>query len=265
MSAYATIEVEREGGWATLWFDRPERRNALSGRLVEETLDALARVRDDRSLRGLTFRGRGKVFSAGGDLKQFLAHNQGGEREPVMETSREIAALLDAVAAQPQVTVARVHGAAVAGGLGLMCACDHAMADAAATFALTETTLGLAPAQIAPFVIDRVGARTARRLMLSAATLRGEAALEAGLVDAVAVSDAEMDAREEAFRDAVRRAAPGAVANLKALLRALPGRSRAEQVELAAASFADALLSAEAREGIAAFFDRRAPTWAGDA
>ena len=262
MSGYATIEAVREGGWLTIWFNQPERRNPLSGELVAETLNALESVREDRSIRGIVFRGRGKVFSAGGDLKQFLAYNATAEREPVKAVSREIATLLDAVANQPQVTVAAVHGAAVAGGLGLVCACDYVIAEAGTKFALTETAIGLTPAQIAPFVINRVGMRDARRLMLTASRFGTEEGTVIGLVDEVA--DGDMDARLERLFEQVRTAAPGAIANLKALLRELPGRSRPEQVELAADSFTDALLSEEAREGVESFFEKRKPRWTED-
>ena len=260
MNGYATIEAVRDGGRLTIWFNQPERRNPLSGQLVAETLDVLASVRDDRTVRGIVFRGRGKVFSAGGDLKQFLAYNTAGEREPVKSVSREIATLLDAVANQPQVTVAAVHGAAVAGGLGLVCACDYVIAETGTKFALTETAIGLTPAQIAPFVINRIGMRDARRLMLTASRFGMEEGLDIGLIDEVA--DGDMDARLERLFDQVRAAAPGAIANLKELLRDLPGKSRPEQVEIAADSFTDALLSDEAREGVESFFDKRKPRWA---
>ena len=260
MSGYATIETVREGGWLTIWFDQPERRNPLSGELVAEMLDALENVLDDRTVRGIVFRGRGKVFSAGGDLKQFLAYNTAGEREPVKAVSREIATLLDAVANQPQVTVAAVHGAAVAGGLGLVCACDYVIAETGTKFALTETAIGLTPAQIAPFVINRIGMRDARRLMLTASRFGVEESADIGLIDEVA--DGDMDARLERLFAQVRTAAPGAIANLKGLLRDLPGKSRSQQVELAADSFTDALLSDEAREGVESFFDKRKPRWA---
>ena len=100
------INTERDGGWMTIWLNEPERRNPLSGALLEETLRVLAEVRDDRSVRGIVFRGRGRVFSAGGDLRQFQEFNRAGKREPVLAKSREIARLLDAVAEAPQITVA---------------------------------------------------------------------------------------------------------------------------------------------------------------
>ena len=257
----SATETELEGGWLTIWFNEPERRNPLSGALLEETLGVLAEVRGDRSVRGIVFRGRGSVFSAGGDLRQFQEFNRAGEREPVLAKSREIARLLDAVAEAPQITVAMVHGAAVAGGLGLVCACDYVVATEDTKFGFSETRIGLTPAQIAPFVLRRLGERVGRRLMLTAATFRGREAAEFGLVDEVVGTDAELDARVAAFRGRVSGAAPDAVAGLKALLRDLSGLSREAQVERAAENFADSLLSDEAAEGMASFFEKRKPGW----
>ena len=258
----SAVDTERDGGWLTVWFNEPERRNPLTGALLEETLGVLAGVREDRSVRGVVFRGRGKVFSAGGDLRQFREFNLAGEREPVLAKSREIARLLDAVAEAPQITVAAVHGAAVAGGLGLVCACDYVVATEDAKFGFSETRIGLTPAQIAPFVLRRLGERVGRRLMLSAATFQGREAAEFGLVDEVVASEAELDARVAAFRERASGVAPGAVAGLKALLRDVPGLPREAQVERAAENFADSLLSDEAAEGMASFFEKRKPGWA---
>jgi len=262
VSAYKTIDVVRDGPWCTIWFNQPERRNPLSGQLIAEILDALADVRDDRTLRAITFRGHGKVFSAGGDLKQFLAYNKSGDREPVKAVSREIATLLDAVANQPQLTIALVHGAAVAGGLGLMCACDYVLAHETTKFTFTETAIGVTPAQIAPFVLNRLGRREAHRLMLTAAVIRGHDALELGLVDEIGLSIGQLEAQEQKLRAQMMKTAPSAVATLKELLRDLPGKPRAQQVELAAENFTTALLSDEAREGVESFFEKRKPSWA---
>ena len=258
----SAVETERHSGWLTVWFSEPERRNPLSGALLEETLGVLEGVREDRSVRGIVFRGRGRVFSAGGDLRQFQGYNAAGEREPVLAKSREIARLLDAVAEAPQFTVAAVHGAAVAGGLGVVCACDYVIATEDAKFGFSETRIGLTPAQIAPFVLRRLGARVGRRLMLTAATFRGREAEELGLVDEVVGSEAELDGKLAELRAQVSGAAPGAVAGLKRLLGELPGLSREAEVERAAENFADSLLSDEAAEGVASFFEKRKPRWA---
>jgi isohexenylglutaconyl-CoA hydratase len=261
------IEVERTDlgdgqSWGTIWFNQPEMRNPMSDAMVAETIDALAHAATDRSIRGITLRGRGKVFSAGGNLKQFADDFQAsGDRAPVLTMSRGAAAILDAVANQPQLTVAMVHGAAVAGGLGIVCACDYVIAHETTKFTLTETMIGLTPAQIAPFVINKLGYNTAKRLMLTAAILRGHEAHELGLIDKLCTGQMMMNAEEIKLRQQMLKTAPGAVASLKQLLRELPGKSRQEQINLAADNFTDCLLSDEAVEGIASFFEKRQPSW----
>ena len=269
LTTLPAIETVREpmpsgfGDWMTIWFAQPEMRNPMTDEMVAETVAALEAVREDRTLRGITLRGQGGVFSAGGNLRQFAEDFQTGhDREPILAMSRGAARILDTVATQPQVTVALVEGAAVAGGLGMVCACDLVIAQASAKFALTETMIGLTPAQIAPFVMARLGERTARRLMLTAARFDGDEAFALGLADYTGAEATDLEVHEMAVRGQIANTAPGAIAALKALLRELPGRTREEQIELAAANFADRMVSDEAKEGIASFFEKRRPAWA---
>ena len=157
--------------WLTIWFNRPEARNALSAELIAELRGVLEAVHDDRAVRGITLRGKGGVFCAGGDVKGFKAVFQGGEKswDDVARASRDAGELFDLLDRMPQVVVMLVEGAAMAGGLGIVCGGDVVVVTAEAKFALTETTLGIPPAQIAPFVVQRLGLKTARRLMLTAA------------------------------------------------------------------------------------------------
>ncbi len=257
------IELERDGGWLTVWFNQPEIRNPLTTERVRELLTLCAALDDRRDIRGVTFRGRGGIFCAGGDLKSFkTAFHGGGNRADVIQLSLEAADLFDAVDALPQVTVMAVEGAAMAGGFGLACAGDVVLAEAEARFALTETMIGLTPAQIAPFVLKRLGTREGRRLMLIAARLDAEQAAAIGLVDNVLSGSEALETEVAAIRKQVERCAPGAVAETKRLIRLLPGLSRDEQKRVAAENFADRMMSDEGREGIASFLEKRKPKWA---
>mgnify|MGYP003633031004 FL=1 len=260
-----TIDQELDGGWLTLWFNTPENRNALSAALSAELTSVLEAVRPRRDIRGVTLRGRNGIFCSGGDLKSFRTDLQGqGSREAVVEASRQAGALFDAVNTLPQTVIVIVEGAAMAGGLGLVCCADLVIVTADARFALTETTLGIPPAQIARFVVQRLGLSTARRLMLTAARFKGSEAQTLGLADFLAPEASDIAPLEAAIREQVLRCAPQANAVTKALVLATPNTPPDEMTQLAAEGFADCMLGDEAREGIAAFIEKRKPVWAGE-
>jgi len=257
------IELQPEPGWLTIWLNRPQVRNALSDDMVAELRAVLDAVRPDRGLRGLTIRGRGGVFCAGGDLQGFQSRFQAGQIDPqqVATASRQAGDLFDQLNRLPQVVVMLVEGAAIAGGLGMLCAADFVAVTRSAQFALTETTLGIPPAQIAPFVAQRIGLPAARRVMLTAMRFDGEAAQELGLADEV-VDDADgLNLVEERIRKQVGRCGPGANAATKEILLATAELDRESLKELAAQRFAAGMLGDEGREGIAAFMEKRKPRW----
>lgn len=257
------LDLELEAGWLTVWFNQPDIRNPLTGERVKALLALCDAIRDNRDIRGVTFRGRGGIFCAGGDLKSFRKAFDGAmDRDDIVAMSLEAGALFEAVNTLPQLTVMAIEGAAMAGGLGLTCTGDVVVADAAARFAFTETTIGLSPAQISPFVLQRVGARNGRRLMLLAEALTAKDALAVGLVDQLVDDTAGMDAALADIRKQLERCAPGAVADTKALILAISSLSRGEQQQQAAENFADRMVSEEAREGIAGFLEKRKPRWA---
>lgn len=259
------LETELDKGWLTLWFNQPESRNALSAELTADLRAVLNAVRDDRTVRGITLRGRGGTFCAGGDLKAFSAGfgAQGDEaRAAIIDLSKSGAAIFDTVNSMPQVVIAVIEGAAMAGGLGLACCADVVIADADAKFAFTETAIGLTPAQIAPFVIQKAGYATARRLMLTAARFKGEEAQSLGLVDFVAEDAEALASLEAGIRHQVLGCAPGAVADIKQLILDLPMLDRDGQIDAAAKNFAGRLLSEEGQEGVLSFIEKRKPRWA---
>lgn len=257
-----TIVHERAGDWLTVWLARPEARNALSGDMVAELQTLLDESAQDTTLRGITFRGQGAVFCAGGDLKGFGKALGDPEAAAAIEaSSRAAGRLFHRVATMPQVTLMLVHGAAMAGGMGLACAGDINVVTADARFALTETRLGIVPAQIAPFVVARTGLPTARRLMITGAHFDGDAAGELGIADEVVADSAHLDTFEAAVRDDVLACAPGANAATKHLLRELSPVDSDAFVEHAAMVFRECLQGDEGREGMAAFVAKRKPRW----
>jgi isohexenylglutaconyl-CoA hydratase len=258
-----TLRIDAERGWLTIWLNRPETRNALSAEMAVELRAVFDAVAPDRSIRSVTLRGRGGTFCAGGDVKGFAAMHAGTVgRAEIEALSRSAGELFQQWNALPQVTVALVEGAAMAGGLGLAAAADFVVATADAKFALTETTLGIVPAQIAPLIVDRIGPAAARRIMLTAARLDAAAAHAIGLVDRVVADAAALDQAEDAIRAEVMRCAPGANALTKEVVLAARGLSAEAMLDFAAEKFADAMLSEEGREGVAAFVEKRKPKWA---
>ena len=263
LPATSSIDLAFEQGWLTIWFATPENRNALSDALVAELRETLDIVRDDRSVRGITLRGKGGVFCAGGDLKSFQAGLTGGaDRDEIIAMNTSGGELFHQINTMPQVVVALVEGAAIAGGLGMVCCADVVAVTADAKFSLTETQLGIAPAQIAPYVVHRVGLTTARRLMLTGARFNGEAAHQMGLSDFLSPDADGLDEIDADIRKNVMRCAPGANAATKDLVLAAPNLEHHEMRARAASAFADCLLSDEGREGIGAFIEKRKPRWA---
>lgn len=257
------LELDHDGAWLTIWLNRPEVRNALSNEMIAELAAVLETVREIKEIRGITLRGRGGVFCAGGDLKGFKSVFQGK-----MQTEAEVAAanrkageLFVALETMPQVVVVLIEGAAMAGGLGMACTGDVVAVTRDARFALTETTLGIPPAQIAPFIVRRFGLKAARRLMLTAARFTGAEAHDLGLADFVAEDATGLDELEKTIREGVMRCAPGANAVTKDIMLSVERLGREEMLDKAAAGFAECMLSDEGLEGIAAFFEKRKARW----
>ena len=257
-----TLELELQNGWLTIWFNQPDNRNALSDALVAELAAVLKSVRDDRAVRGITLRGRGGVFCAGADLKNFKQNFQvSGDRNAIIKMSKGAAEIFDLVNDAPQVVIVLIEGAAMAGGFGLSCCADVVICESGARFAMTETAIGISPAQISPFVIQKLGYATGRRLMLTAARFNGAEAHELGFADFIADDVEGLEAIEMQIRKQVLGAAPGAVAATKELISQIEGRPRGEVIQLAAENFADRMVSDEAKEGVASFFEKRKPNW----
>ena len=263
----ALVRTRNVGRSLVLTLADPQRQNALSAEMVAGIEQALDTAPDD--LAALVVEGEGGVFSAGADLKSLAAAlakpPAPGEADPLQALNAAGGRFFARFASAPFVTIAIVEGAAVGGGMGLAAAADIVLATPKARFALTETSLGLPPAQIAPYLIARLGERVARRLALTGARLEGREATAVGLADFYCDSDEERDARLAEMLKAIERCAPGANAETKRLFRASRAEPPEVYIETAAQSFAAALRGPEGREGLAAFVGKRAPSWARDA
>jgi isohexenylglutaconyl-CoA hydratase len=255
--------LEHDGATLTIWFNRPEVRNALSQAVTDDLVTVLQALPAQADIRFVILRGKGGVFCAGGDLKMFKSVFQGGAtREDIVGFNADFGRLMKAVHAIPQLMLVLIEGAAMAGGLGLSCLADVVITTADARFALTEVTLGIPPAQITPVVIGRIGASEARRLLLTAARFDGREAGRLGFAHFVVEDAAGLDVKAAEILQQAGRGAPGAIARTKEIINASSQLEGDELVQFAAQRFADCMLSDEAREGLAAFAEKRSPIWA---
>jgi methylglutaconyl-CoA hydratase len=249
-----------EGGVARLVLDRPEIHNAFDDALIASLTEALLRVEADPGVRVVVLAGEGRSFSAGADLnwmKRMALYSEEENRRDADALAR-LMRTLDQLA---KPTVAAVHGAAIAGGCGLVACCDVAIASERASFSVSEVRLGLIPAVIGPYVVDAIGQRAARRYVLTAETFDAREALRIGLVHAVVPADA-LAAEVDVLCARIAANGPAAVAAAKRLLRDV-ARAPLDDALVAetARRIAAIRVSPEGREGIASFLEKRKPGW----
>ena len=240
-----------DDGWLQITLNTPKNRNALSAGMAEDLKSVLDHMRDNRVVRGISLRGAGGVFCAGGDLKGFS-----GQKADLLAMSKAGGDLFSLLATMPQVVIALVEGAAMAGGLGLACCADIVISTPSAKYALTETRLGIVAAQIAPYVVARTGGVVAKRLMLTGARFDGHKALAYGVADYVCD---DLAAKQAEVKKQVLQCAPGANALTKQLLGKVGADNYSQE---AAEIFLGAVQSDEGREGLRAFIEKRKPKWA---
>jgi methylglutaconyl-CoA hydratase len=254
------LDIQRRGAAAWLWMNRPEQRNALSDELLAALETALDVLETDAATRVLVLAGRGTAFCAGGDLRKMEKAAKMTKSRSRREASR-FAKLLYRMHGYSRPIVARVHGPAFAGGMGLVAACDLVVAAQEAEFALPETRIGLVPAMISPYLVRAMGAAQARRYMLTGERLGAAEAKRIGFAHEC-VPAAELDAAVDRVCARLAQGGPEALARTKKLL----ARVEAEPLTPAlaaetAAALAEARASAEAREGIRSFLEKRKPGW----
>ena len=257
---YQTLEIERQNRVATIWMNRPEVLNAFNEQLIADLAAACAELAADATVRIVVLAGRGKHFSAGADLNWMQRAAQFTAEENI-EDARRFAAMLRTLAEMNKPTIARVQGAALGGGTGLTAACDMAIAADDAVFATSEVKFGIIPSAISPYVLRAIGPRHALRYFQSGERIPAAQALAIGLVNEV-VPGAELDARIAQLADSLIVGGPLAQQAAKELIGAVSGRPIDAAIsEETAQRIARQRATAEARDGIAAFLDKRQPAW----
>jgi len=261
MPAWTALDLERRaGGVAVLTMNRPAVFNAFDEALIAELDDAFAQLGADAGVRVIVLAGAGRHFSAGADL-QWMQRAAAASQSDNLADAHRFATMLARIADCPKPTLARVQGAALGGGVGLVAACDMAVASDAASFSVSEARMGILPAVIGPHLINAVGLREARRLALTASRIGADEAHRIGLVQHVVPADG-LDAAVDAWVTDLLAAGPQAQGQIKQLYaRLAPGPVTAEVRELTAQTIARVRTTPEAREGFAAFFAKRKPNW----
>ncbi|MBV8124690.1 MAG: enoyl-CoA hydratase/isomerase family protein [Burkholderiaceae bacterium] len=256
-----TLNVELDArGVAQVQMNRPEVFNAFNEAMIADLGAAFDELSANPLVRVIVLSGAGKVFSAGADI-QWMKRAADATHDWNLADARQFAQMLHRIAHCSKPTVARVQGLALGGGFGLVAACDLAVASDDARFAVSEARFGILPSVIGPYVINAVGARQARRLALTASRVGAADALQMGLVQEV-VAAADLDACVERWIAELLLNGPQAQAEIKHLFAQLEvGPVTAEVVELTAQTIARVRMTLEAREGFAAFLDKRAAAW----
>jgi methylglutaconyl-CoA hydratase len=257
----SAVRIEIENGIGTVLMDRPDRHNAFDEHVIAELTAGFAGLGADDAVRAVVLRGAGKSFSAGADLdwmRRMAAYDEAAN----LADARALAALMRTIDTLPKPTIALVHGAAYGGGVGLVACCDIAIATEAAAFSLSEVKLGLIPAVISPYVVRAIGARAARRYFLTAERLDAVEARRLGLVHELVAGDGLDEAARQVLA-ALRGNGPVAVRAAKDLVAAVDGKTPAEVEEDCTRRIAAIRAGDEGKEGVAAFLEKRKPSWLG--
>jgi methylglutaconyl-CoA hydratase len=257
--SYQFLSIERTGPVERVTLNRPDVRNAFNEHVIAELHSWAMRARDDEQLRVVVFAGAGKVFSAGADAS-WMAKMAGYSHEDNVRDARAGAEMFLAINTVPAIVIGRIQGAALGGGSGLAAVCDIVVADESAIFGFTETKLGILPAMISPYVLQKIGASAARDLFLTGRRFDAKKAREIGLVHEV-VPAAELDAAVDRFVNEALSASPTAVARAKDLIQKVLGQSPPDAMGITADAIASQRVSLEGQEGLQAFLEKRTPSW----
>lgn len=257
MYSFKTLNVTLTPPFAFVVLNRPAVKNAMNNQMIAELIACFGALRDRRDVRAVVLSGAEGTFCAGGDIKEMAesgtADNFSGTLDMMLRTINEA----------PQVVVARVEGAAMGGGLGIVCVSDIAVARADALFALPEVRLGLAPAIISPYVIERVGVTRARELMLTGRRFRGDEAQKYGLVHDVCLPN-DIDDHMNMLLEQLKQCSPSAIAACKQLIFAVKDKPLTETVDYRTKLLTELRQSVDGQEGMLAFVTKRLPQWTED-
>ncbi|APE46185.1 MULTISPECIES: crotonase/enoyl-CoA hydratase family protein [Rhodobacterales] len=259
-NTYNTILVETDArGVATLTLNRPDKHNALNGELIAELYDAAEKLAADDDVRIVVLTGAGKSFCAGGDFNWFASNVEKTRSERVAQ-SATLARLLRRLDTLPKPLIGRINGPAYGGGVGMISVCDYTIGAEGARFGLTEVKLGLLPANISPYVVARIGKVHSRETMLSGALFDTARAERIGLLTEV-VAPGDLDATVNRVVHDHLQAAPGAVADTKALIAYVASHDLETNMIYTADRLADAWETEEGIEGINSFINKGVPSW----
>ena len=253
------LQVDYDGPVARVWMNRPDLRNAFDGLMITELRRVLFDLRSVDAVRVVVLGGRGPAFCAGADL-QWMKAMASFTREENLREAQALADLFFTVYESPKPIVARVHGAALGGGAGLVAASDIPVAALGTQFGFTEVRLGILPAVISPYVLGKIGESAARELFLTGERFEAVRALEIGLVRA-AVPGEDLDAAVEGRVKELLQAGPRAIAEAKALIREVAGRRVEDVQRYTVERIAEIRTTAEGQEGMRAFLEKRKPYW----
>ncbi|MFA7606719.1 MAG: enoyl-CoA hydratase/isomerase family protein [Rhodocyclaceae bacterium] len=257
---YETLEIELSGGVATVWMNRPDVHNAFNAQLIADLAAACRQLEADEAVRVMVLAGRGKSFSAGADLNWMKAAGEASEAENFADAMK-LASMLRTLAEMSKPTIARVHGAALGGGMGLASACDICIAGERAVFATSEVKFGIIPSAISPYVIRAIGERQAYRYFQTAERIDATQAVGLGLAHEAVASEA-LDARVGEIVTALLQGGPKAQAAAKDLIRGVANRPVSDAVvEDTVRRISQLRATPEAREGLEAFLSKRPAAW----
>lgn len=255
-----TLKVN-SGTVATVTLDRPDVHNAFNDAMMDGIRDAFAALGADESVRVIVLRAEGKSFSAGADVN-WMKRMVDYTFEENVEDSMHLVEMLQAIRFCPKPVIARVQGATYGGGVGLVAACDVAVALNSAIFCLSEVKLGIVPAVISPYVIEKIGVGFARRYCLTAERFDGAEARRINLVSEAAATETEMDQKIDGMVKAILANGPQAAAACKALLKEVPNFDWPRATTVTTKAIAERRISPEGQEGLKAFLEKRPPGWA---
>lgn len=253
------LRIEREGPRARVVLDRPAVRNAFNAELIARLHQSFVELGADSSVAVIVLQGEGKVFCGGADIN-WMRDALALSEDDNLRDAAAMSDMLRAIDRCPKPVIARVHGAALAGGTGLCAVADAVVADETTIFGFTETKLGLIPAVITPFVLAKIGQSHARRYFLTGERFGAARAQAIGLVHEVVPADA-LDAAVDAIAREFDDAGPEAIAAAKALIHKVSAATYADSRDITARAIAQRRTTPEAQEGFRAFLERRPATW----
>lgn len=255
------VDISDDGKFASLILSRPEKHNALSPDTMESIVSSLKDLEGNEDLRAVFLKAEGASFCAGGDLKHMRATADFTFEENEADAMK-LSGVFHSIYAFPKPVIAMVGGNTFGGGLGLISACDMAFGITGLKFAFTEVKLGVIPATISPYVIDRIGVPAARRLFLTAEVFDSEMAEKISLLSGVVESETELETMEDTMKKCLLAASPNAIKETKSLITEVALRPVDHSTrEWTATKLAEIRDSADGREGMSSFAERRKPNW----